>query len=399
MLPHPSNDPAAPEGAHADAPRAVRDPEAFERTLGAWCFTVGRRPDPEIAPWVATTWWDSDEGRLYGRGIQLIQRQRENGVAELEIVAPDRRLPLALHALGHWLIRGRAMVPLLRVRTLRRFWGSGPDAGLESVRWEGPAGRVHVAVRVRGDDAAARRFLASAPVQATLGSDHGITPSWPDHASSAVRAWMGPDTAVDSARVFVAAARLQRELLRENSALRDLMTEHLTELFAREGSAGATAGAPAHPLWQHALRRSLDAHADEREAFLDHLAHCLRPRELAAMHRDPVRLAAILTALRAAAPWIDAPLRKTLRTLRASHALAADRAQLESIDAILVTLLRSQRAAPEAALEVGARLRRLEREILVLRHELDYLGPPRLRAPLRLWARTRRRSTPTHGES
>lgn len=380
------------------APRRVRDPQALECAIRTWCFHQGRRPDPETEVTTSITWWDSADGQLHARGIQLVLRQQEGRATQLEAIAADRRRSLQPHAIGHWLIRGRALVPLLRIRSVRRCWTGMAGEGLEWVQWEGPGGGEHASIGARGEDDAARRFLESGAVRPSLHSA-GSAPSWPDHALHVVQSWLAATTHADPALGFTAAAQLQRELRNEDSALVAPMTEYLTELFARESSGAPIAGAPEHPVWRHAVRDALHARPLDRMDLLDRLATALRAKELASMRDDVTRLRAATIVLVAAEPWIDAPARKSVRELRAYLALAEQHARLDCTNALLADLVRSNRVPPEAALEAGTRLRRSERELLLIGARLESLGPPRVRPQLRGWARARRRELPRPGES
>lgn len=382
---------AAPKAAHA-----VRNPRRLDAEIRTWCFATGRRPEPTVSPLVSTTWWDTIDERLSSRALQLVQRRDGEGHTELELVAPDRRRRLEPHTIGQWLLRGRALVALLRVTSSRRSWTNGSSHGLEWVDWHGPGGARHAMVGVVGEDPAAQEFLDSPGVRALLGGS-STPPTWSDHALCAVLAWIDTPTPQDATPRLVAAARLQRVLLREESPLLPATTEHLSGLVAREDFSQPIAGAPAHRVWRRGLRDAVRSRPQARELLLDRLASALRPRTLAEMQEQPLRLRGVANALWAARPWIDAPVRKTLRAFEDHLEILEERQQLQATDAILMSLLRSERIPPEAALEAGGLLRRNEREDAELHERLRALGPPRLRSRLRRWARGRRNASPRPG--
>ena len=401
FVPDPSHGSTAAAPAAVGAPSVVgrvRDADGLELAWRAWREKRGLDPDPDTRSASIAIWWDTPDGRLYRRGAQLLQRTGPDGGTRLRLQGSRGERDLPAERIQHWLLRGRPLTALLGLEVRRRVWTTQGGGGLEWTQWRSPHGPTHHAVAARGDHDGPAGWLRAPEVRRMLAP--GPTgPTWPDHAHALVLhhllapAGAPPGAARKAARLRVAAA-LHAAWLAEDSPLAGALAERLGSWLHDFGSRPRVPDTGRHPLWRHALATALRGRARLRTRLLDALAEAVLR---GAPPAGSARVEFLALALGTAAPWIDAGSRKTVRRLRRHARRLRHREELGCTDAILAELVGAADLDAESALEIGARRRRIGREIAALDADIARRGRPRIGRGLQRWARERRAPAPPHG--
>ena len=344
-------------------PRSVRDPGRLLAAWRHWCAARGVSAEPDADFRSRWSWWDTPDGRLHRDGTQLVERRAPGQPARVELHRGESRRSLADTTVAARIARGPLLVPLLGTSSHRRTWIAPGGGHLEWQDWTLPDGRIVGTVALVEPGPELVRWWAAARTSSALGRP-GTAPSWPDHATAAVRQGLC-GSSDDLALELVAGIVLARELATEDSPVAPPLLDAVHARLEAVLAAPSGACAASHPAWAEGLCRSLEGFPRRRPALATAASALLRQEPWADDTVDPGRrsaqvraLAAVLRALRS---HLDAPTGKLRRRLSALAEALERWARLEASDAWLAGLGGSERAPldADARLETGARRHRL----------------------------------------